>query len=153
MLRQDTGVEGPSTLGRRTFPSALELGPRKKPYVLLSSPFIAALLNSKIGPQLTPSLDTVGILGAPSTPSAECTPSSRTASFGRTSLLTALMIHLPQSELSRAFLSFSNSLVDYREQREYRIYKQLLQMVPGLEERIVNCSAQGLVHIADLVSA
>jgi hypothetical protein len=38
-----------------------------------------------------------------------------------------------------------------RQRREYHIYKQLLQMVPGLEERLMNSSEEEIFHIADLV--
>jgi hypothetical protein len=43
------------------------------------------------------------------------------------------------------FLSFS------RERREHRIFQTLLQMVPGLENRIMSCSEEEVRLVADLV--
>jgi hypothetical protein len=37
------------------------------------------------------------------------------------------------------------------EHREHRIFQQLLQMIPGLEERLLNGSSENLVHVAELV--
>jgi hypothetical protein len=45
--------------------------------------------------------------------------------------------------------SFSQPVV--RQQREYNIYKLLLRMIPSLEERLLNGSEEGSLHIADLV--
>ena len=39
-----------------------------------------------------------------------------------------------------------------RERREHRVFSKLLQMVPGLEERLVGSSEPEVVLIADLVS-
>jgi hypothetical protein len=39
-----------------------------------------------------------------------------------------------------------------RERREHIVFKQLLQMIPGLQERLVNGSEEDLLHVADLVS-
>jgi len=39
-----------------------------------------------------------------------------------------------------------------RERREHRVFQQLLQMIPGLEDRLMSGSADDVVHIADLVS-
>ena len=38
-----------------------------------------------------------------------------------------------------------------RDRREHRIFKQLLQMVPGLEQRLMNSPEEELVLVADLV--
>ena len=38
-----------------------------------------------------------------------------------------------------------------RERREYCVYRLLLQMVPGLEERLLNGSEEEILHVADLV--
>jgi len=44
-------------------------------------------------------------------------------------------------------------LINYpREHREHRIFRTLLQMVPGLEERLIEGTNEDLLHIADLVS-
>lgn len=39
-----------------------------------------------------------------------------------------------------------------RERREHRIFQRLMEMVPGLEDRLVEGSDEGVVHIAELVS-
>lgn len=39
-----------------------------------------------------------------------------------------------------------------RERREHRVFMKLLQMIPGLEERLVQSSEPEVVLIADLVS-
>jgi hypothetical protein len=38
-----------------------------------------------------------------------------------------------------------------RELRERRVFKQLLVMIPGLEERLMDSSAEDIVHIGELV--
>jgi hypothetical protein len=38
-----------------------------------------------------------------------------------------------------------------RERREHRVFTKLLQMIPGLEERIMNSSGEEVGFIADLV--
>jgi hypothetical protein len=40
-----------------------------------------------------------------------------------------------------------------RERREHHIFQRLLEMIPGLEDRLVEGSNEGVVHIAELVSA
>jgi hypothetical protein len=40
-----------------------------------------------------------------------------------------------------------------RERREHRVFTKLLQMVPGLEERLMSSSEEEVVFIADMVSA
>ena len=39
-----------------------------------------------------------------------------------------------------------------RERREHRIFQVLLQMVPGLEARLLEGSDEDILHVADLVS-
>jgi hypothetical protein len=39
----------------------------------------------------------------------------------------------------------------YRERREHRVFKQLLQAIPGLEERLMKGSDEDIVLVADLV--
>jgi hypothetical protein len=39
-----------------------------------------------------------------------------------------------------------------RERREHRIFKQLLMMIPGLEERLLDGSDETIMHIGELVS-
>jgi hypothetical protein len=39
-----------------------------------------------------------------------------------------------------------------RERRERRIFDVLLQMIPGLEERLVGASAEEIIHVGELVS-
>ena len=46
---------------------------------------------------------------------------------------------------------YNNCLMIFRERREHRVYRLLLEMVPGLEERLLNGSEEDLIHIADLV--
>ena len=38
-----------------------------------------------------------------------------------------------------------------RERREHRVFKQLLQSIPGLEERLVKGSEEDIVLVADVV--
>jgi len=38
-----------------------------------------------------------------------------------------------------------------RERREHRVFRQLLQIVPGLEERLLSGSEAEILHIADLI--
>jgi hypothetical protein len=38
-----------------------------------------------------------------------------------------------------------------RERRERKIFQQLLQMIPGLEERLLDGSSENLAHISELV--
>lgn len=40
-----------------------------------------------------------------------------------------------------------------RERREHRVYQALLQMIPGLEERLMEASDEDIIHISGLVSA
>jgi hypothetical protein len=39
----------------------------------------------------------------------------------------------------------------FRQKREHGVYKQLMSMIPGLEERLFNGSEEETLHIADLV--
>jgi hypothetical protein len=39
-----------------------------------------------------------------------------------------------------------------RQRREYQVFTTLLQMIPGLEDRLVEGSEEGVIQIADLVS-
>jgi hypothetical protein len=48
--------------------------------------------------------------------------------------------------------SFSDLQVLFnRQRREYQVFTTLLQMIPGLEDRLVEGSEEGVVQIADLV--
>lgn len=38
-----------------------------------------------------------------------------------------------------------------RERREHEVFKQLLQITPGLEERLMTGSEEEVLHICDLV--
>lgn len=38
-----------------------------------------------------------------------------------------------------------------RERREHRVFRQLLQMIPGLEQRLVSGSNEDIIHIGELV--
>jgi hypothetical protein len=40
-----------------------------------------------------------------------------------------------------------------RERREHRVFTKLLQMIPGMEERIMNSSEEEVTFIADMVCA
>jgi hypothetical protein len=42
-------------------------------------------------------------------------------------------------------------LTSIRERREHRVYKQLLQSIPGLEERLMNGSDEDVLHVSELV--
>jgi hypothetical protein len=53
------------------------------------------------------------------------------------------------------FLQFqyiSNADGLFRERREHRIFNILLQMIPGILERLMEASAEEIVHIGELVS-
>jgi hypothetical protein len=39
----------------------------------------------------------------------------------------------------------------FRQRREHGVYKQLVGMIPGLEECLVNGSKEETLHVADLV--
>ena len=39
----------------------------------------------------------------------------------------------------------------YRERQEHRVFDNLLRMVPGLQDRLTECTEDELNHIADLV--
>jgi hypothetical protein len=43
-------------------------------------------------------------------------------------------------------------MLDSRERREHIVFRSLLQMVPGLEERLTESSEDDIIHIAELVS-
>jgi hypothetical protein len=42
-------------------------------------------------------------------------------------------------------------LITGRERREHRVFRLLLQMVPGLEERLMEGSEEDLIHVAEMV--
>ena len=46
---------------------------------------------------------------------------------------------------------FPPSYWTHRERREHRVFKELLQMVPGLEERLLQSSEEEARLVADLV--
>jgi hypothetical protein len=58
-------------------------------------------------------------------------------------------IHLRTSLLSRFI--YNMWLMPARERREHRIFQALLQMIPGLEERLMEGSNEDVIHIAELV--
>jgi hypothetical protein len=41
--------------------------------------------------------------------------------------------------------------VSIRERREHKVFQQLLLMIPGIEERLMEGSDEDIVHIAELV--
>jgi hypothetical protein len=45
----------------------------------------------------------------------------------------------------------TRSSLSPRERREHRIFRQLLGMIPGLEERLMEGSNEDITHIGDLV--
>jgi hypothetical protein len=52
---------------------------------------------------------------------------------------------------SRCFIDHANG--DFsRERREHRVFDKLLQMVPGLEERLLTGSEEEITFVAELVS-
>jgi hypothetical protein len=38
-----------------------------------------------------------------------------------------------------------------RQKREYGVYKQLMKMVPGLKEHLLEGSEEEILHVADMV--
>jgi hypothetical protein len=38
-----------------------------------------------------------------------------------------------------------------RELREHRVFSRLLQMIPGLEDRLMEGSNENVIHVAELV--
>ena len=45
----------------------------------------------------------------------------------------------------------SDSKPHFRERREHKVFQQLLQMIPGLEECLMEGSDDDIVHVAELV--
>jgi hypothetical protein len=43
------------------------------------------------------------------------------------------------------------NLTIFRERREHRVFRQLLLMIPGLEERLMEGSDENIAHTAELV--
>src|SRR5882762_266663 len=67
------------------------------------------------------------------------------------SLLSSRIVHSHTSS-SSAFSRESKLIIPYtRERREHRIFQQLLQMIPGLEDRLMNGSSEYVVHVGELV--
>jgi hypothetical protein len=65
---------------------------------------------------------------------------------------------LPKSHkmISRMSMTVHNSYIfDFdgliRERREHRIFENLLQMIPELQERLMGASAEEIVHVGELV--
>jgi len=59
---------------------------------------------------------------------------------------------LSKSSIAWLFeLRFGLAVHVSRERREHRVFKGLLEMVPGLEERIMNGMEDQIAHIVDMV--
>lgn len=50
-----------------------------------------------------------------------------------------------------SFFWTSDPFLAVRERREHRVFQVLLQMIPGLEERLVEGSEENVIHVAELV--
>lgn len=142
-------------MGRRPREGALSLGPRKKAYVQFSPPLCHPTEAFGGSRTITDPLVHHG------------------RHFGRTvhalcrvhTLLTNGLLREveraeePEESFTPEYVTFATafllilveSLYIFRERREYKVYRQLLQMVPGLEERLVSGSDEEVTHIGDLV--
>jgi hypothetical protein len=148
-MSYDNSTDNAATGQKR--PGALQLGPRKKSYVLT----------------------TFGLLNAAYYfPGASCATDPLVhygRHFGRTlhvfCTVGALLSNgiLRMGELSEQsedtlthefvfpFSSYNAWLTSARERREHRIFQALLQMIPGLEERLMEGSNEDVIHVAELV--
>lgn len=74
----------------------------------------------------------------------------RNSAIGRIGRRTGRILH------RRVRLDFTCSFIVTdslcRERREHRVFGVLLQMIPGLESRLMNGDEDEVIHIADLVS-
>jgi hypothetical protein len=66
------------------------------------------------------------------------------------------LVEKPENEFTQEYVRLPYSLPSFsnrhgRERREHRVFQQLLRMVPGLEERIMEGSGEEIGHVADLV--
>jgi hypothetical protein len=139
----------PST-GRRPQENALQLGPRKKPWVLILTCYVSTFSLSLARCISDPLVHHGRHFGR--TVHALC---SLHALITNGLLRDGERADEPEESFTAEcilfLLSAYISLVPYREQREYRVYRSLLNMIPGLEERLVNSSDEETRMIADLV--
>lgn len=66
------------------------------------------------------------------------------------------LVEQPDATFTREYVSPPSSLIIYiygqnREQREHRVFQQLLQMVPGFEKRLLEGSDENVLNLAELV--
>jgi hypothetical protein len=140
--------------GQRQAPSALQLGPRKKPFVCMSISFWflprdAYHLSDVSVIHLSPMA--VTFVGQ-HTHYVMSKRSSQMASCGWASRLMSLKNLLLSSMLTLCFFSFPSDYFTHRQRREHRVFRTLLHMVPGLEERLIAGSDDEAVVVAELVS-
>jgi hypothetical protein len=72
---------------------------------------------------------------------------------GWESLQTMRRKPLPKST-SRGLYIYSNIRYTFtvnRERREHRVFRLLLQMIPGMEDRLMEGSEEDVAHMAELV--
>jgi hypothetical protein len=81
---------------------------------------------------------------------ATLTPSLPMAFYVKWSLLNNRKKNLRPSESDCEALT-TQTQSSHRERREHRVFMQLLRMVPGLDNRLMNGSEEEAVHVADLV--
>jgi hypothetical protein len=67
------------------------------------------------------------------------------------------LVDQPLESLSAEYVQIpsQSSIVTYatrRQRREYRVYRHLLEMVPGLEARLLEGSEEEMMHVADMVA-
>lgn len=59
--------------------------------------------------------------------------------------------YVPFRIVYKSSLTFFKTLFG-RQRREHRVFEALLQMIPGLEDRLMNGSEEDIVAVAELVS-
>jgi hypothetical protein len=65
--------------------------------------------------------------------------------------MNLLPTSIPNFSLPGCLANLSINYLILRERREHRIFQLLLQMIPGLEDRLLNGSEENVTHIAELV--
>ena len=48
-------------------------------------------------------------------------------------------------------LAYETYLTFDRERREHRVFQMLMQMIPGIDERLKGGSTEDLIHVGELV--
>jgi hypothetical protein len=129
---------------------ALQLGPRKKPYVLgdlhviYFQPVLITALEPTLWCTMADTLDVQSTLYVALVRfwTMECCV-WESFQNNQTKILHT------SKEQSSSGISFQFEIS--RERREHRVFRQLLLLIPGLEERLMEGSDENFAHIAELV--